>query len=132
MPGALTVTWSASAVPETVRALRSALVTFAAAAHVDDPPLSEVRLAVSEALTNVVMHSYRDQPEPGPVEVTATLLEDELRVVIADEGLGMRPRLDSPGAGLGLPIISSVANGLEIRPREPQGTELHLSFALTQ
>ena len=128
----MTESWSAAAVPETVPLLRGRVVSFAATAAVPDPPLSDVRLAVSEALTNVVLHSYRDQPEPGPVEVTATMSEDSLHIVIADEGVGMRPRLDSPGAGLGLPIISSVANGLEIRPREPHGTELHLCFALAQ
>lgn len=125
-----TGTWSAVAVPETVPRLRREVVEFATTASVADPPLSDVRLAVSEALTNVVLHGYADAPEPGPVEVTATVDGATLRVVIADEGCGMSARLDSPGLGLGLPIITSVTDGLELRSHAPRGTELHLCFEL--
>ncbi len=123
-----TESWSAPAVPETVPLLRGEVVRFASSAAVADPPLSDVRLAVSEALTNAVVHGYADQPEPGPVEVTATVDGGALRVVVADEGSGMAPRLDSPGVGLGLPLITSVADTLEVRAHEPHGTELHICF----
>ncbi|HEX8102713.1 MAG TPA: ATP-binding protein, partial [Solirubrobacteraceae bacterium] len=83
----MTESWSATAVPATVPLLRGRVVAFASAAHVPDPPLSDVRLAVSEALTNVVLHGYRGLPEPGPIEVTATMEPDALHIVIADEGV---------------------------------------------
>jgi len=110
--------------------IRTEIARFVEGAGVGDPPLGDVKLAVSEALTNVVVHSYRDDPEPGMVEIDAEVCTTELRIKIADEGGGMRPRTDSPGAGLGLPIIASVAGGFEIHQREPRGTELLLSFAL--
>ena len=122
--------WSASAVPEEVRRLRGEVVSFAAAAGVTDPSLADVKLAISEALTNVVVHSYRDGGRPGPIEVDARIHDGRLEITIADEGPGMRPRPDSPGAGLGLPIIASLAGGFEIRERDPRGTELHLCFVL--
>ena len=122
--------WSARAVPESVGRIRGELARFVEGAGVGDPPLGDVKLAVSEALTNVVVHSYRGSPEPGMVEIDAEVAEGELRIKIADEGDGMRPRTDSPGAGLGLPIIASLAGGFEIHERQPQGTELLLSFAL--
>ena len=123
-----TETWSAPAIPETVSRLRGEVVRFAATANVGDPPLSDVRLAVSEALTNAVLHGYAGRPEPGPVEVTATIGGGALRLVVADEGSGMAPRIDSPCVWLGLPIITSVADTLEVRSHDPHGTELHICF----
>lgn len=120
--------WSAPAIPEMVARLRREIAGFAVDAGVGDPPLADVKLAVSEALSNVVLHSYRDEAEPGTVEVDAEIGEDQFRVVIADRGSGMHPRVDSPGAGLGLPIMAKVAGGFEVRSREPRGTELRLCF----
>lgn len=121
--------WSAVAVPASVPRLRRAIAGFAAAAGMSDPPLADVKLAISEALSNVVMHGYPGEPEPGIIDIEAAYSGSELRVVIADHGGGMRPRADSPGAGLGLPIIARVAGTFEIRDREPHGTELHLCFS---
>ena len=123
-----TESWTAPAIPESVQFLRGEVARFASGASVGDPPLSDVRLAVSEAVTNVVLHGYVSQAEPGPIDVTATIDGGALLVSIADEGSGMAPRLDSPGMGVGLPLITSVADRLEIRACDPHGTELLLGF----
>lgn len=128
MPQSSTKSWSAPATPEVVARLRGEIAGFAAEAGIGGPPLADVRLAVSEALSNVVMHSYRGDPKPGRIDVAAEISDDELHVVIADGGSGMAPRADSPGAGLGLPIMASLAGGFEVRSRDPRGTELHLCF----
>ena len=89
-------------------------------------------LAVSEAVANVVVHAYRGRDagaEAGYVHVTATFEGAELVVAIADEGVGMTPRVDSPGAGLGLPIIATLADRFEIQ-QLPGGTQLVLAFRL--
>jgi anti-sigma regulatory factor (Ser/Thr protein kinase) len=125
-------TWNAPAKPEEVGRLRAAVVAFADAQSVSDPPLSDLRLAVSEAITNVVVHAYRDRT-PGTVTVTATVDPERHRVdvVIADHGDGLRPRPDSPGMGLGLALMSRMSDDLEVREgAEGQGTEVHLSFTL--
>jgi serine/threonine-protein kinase RsbW len=91
-----------------------------------------VALAVSEAVTNVVIHAYRERDpdsEPGEVRVTVTIDGDELLVSVADEGTGMRPHPDSPGAGLGLPIIATLADRFEVQ-RQRGGTRLLLGFGL--
>lgn len=122
--------WSALAVPEEVGRVRREVARFAAEAGVADPPLQDIKLALSEALSNVVVHSYRDAAQPGPLEVDASVADGTLEITITDEGPGMRPRPDSPGAGLGLPIIAGLVGRFEIREREPRGTELHLVFVL--
>ena len=84
-------------------------------------------LAVSEAVTNVVMHAYRNG-EPGVVRIFASVGEGALVVVVSDDGPGMTPRTDSPGIGLGLSLLAKVASTVEI-DGDGDGTRVVLSFA---
>lgn len=122
--------WSAPAVPHSVPKLRQALSRFAETAGVPNPPLADMRLAVTEAVANAIVHGYRDADEEGRVEIAAELRHDELRVVITDSGAGFSPRGDSPGLGLGLPLMRELADTVEIRSAQP-GTALHLCFKIT-
>jgi nitrate/nitrite-specific signal transduction histidine kinase len=49
-------------------------------------------------------------------------------VTVSDDGVGMMPRLDSPGLGVGLPFIADTADTLDIGSTEGGGTELRMSF----
>ena len=118
------------AVPESVPALRGALMEFARRAGAAPPVLEQIRLAVSEAVTNVVIHAYVGAPEPGPVRVAAHVEDATVEVVVADEGRGMVPRLDSPGLGLGLALIAHAADNLDVHDGDPAGTQLRMTFAL--
>ena len=104
--------------------------TFAEGAGVPDPPLADVRLAVSEAVTNAIVHGYPGDAT-GQIEVEATMGSGGLTVIVRDGGAGYAPRLDSPGAGLGMPLISTLADSIEVRSGNP-GTELRMNFLLTQ
>jgi anti-sigma regulatory factor (Ser/Thr protein kinase) len=75
--------------------------------------LHEVTLAVSEIVANAVLHAYRDGGD-GEITVAAEHCDDGLLVSVADDGMGLTPRTDSPGAGLGLVIAGNVADRLEI------------------
>jgi serine/threonine-protein kinase RsbW len=116
-----------AATADSVPALRSAVAAFLAAAGTLDTMVQTVKLAVSEALTNVVLHAYPDDA-PGPVAVSAVINGGTVEVTIADEGRGMVPRADSPGAGLGLPIIAQLAASVEISHSAGSGTRLRMSF----
>jgi serine/threonine-protein kinase RsbW len=120
-----------SATPDAVPELRRAVGGFAADLGVPDPPLADVKLAVTEAVTNVVVHSYRSDEAPGRVEVTARHNDRELRLVVADQGQGYGPRTDSPGLGLGVGLMTAIADSVEIRKGSPRGTEVHICWALT-
>jgi serine/threonine-protein kinase RsbW len=92
---------------------------------------ADVALAASEALTNVVMHAYVDQPGPGPMRIRADAVDHRMLVEIEDDGIGLRPRVDSPGGGLGLALIASLAADLEFsRGSSGAGTLVRMSFAL--
>jgi serine/threonine-protein kinase RsbW len=114
--------------PESVAEIRAAVRQFAAQHGVDRDVLGSVALAVSEAATNAVVHGFVDRA-PGVVRTLARTGPDELIVHIADDGRGMQPRVDSPGMGVGLPIIGQLARTLDIRQSGEAGTELRMSFA---
>lgn len=116
------------AVPGASWAARRSIRTVARG-HVAD--LHAVELAVSEAVTNAVIHAYRqrDGAEPGHVHIKVSVDGDFLVVDISDEGMGMVPREDSPGAGLGLAMMATLADHFEVRERR-NGTALVLGFRL--
>jgi anti-sigma regulatory factor (Ser/Thr protein kinase) len=116
------------AVPETVTALRGEVATFVMAAGFGEPLLSDVKLAVSEAVTNAVVHAYADAKQPGEVRLLVSFDDDGVQVTVSDDGCGMIPRLDSPGLGVGLPFIAHSADTLDIGHSPGGGTELRMSF----
>jgi serine/threonine-protein kinase RsbW/stage II sporulation protein AB (anti-sigma F factor) len=76
------------------------------------------------------MHAYIGADEPGEVRVCTCLREHTILVIVSDDGLGMMPRLDSPGLGVGLPFIADTADTLDIASGAAGGTELRMSFRL--
>jgi len=116
------------AVADSVPRAREALSTFARGAGATGAQLDSIRLAVSEAATNVVVHAYDHQP--GQIQLDAGLTSDELWVLIADDGVGMRPRVQSPGLGFGLSLISQVCDEFEIATRSSGGLEVRMRFDL--
>lgn len=127
MPSA---SWTASARAETVAFLRRAVVDFVVANGITESHVTDVRLAVSEAVTNVVVHAYRDRTEPGTVSLSVTMDDEEIEILLRDEGSGMAARDDSPGLGLGLPLIRRLADGFDHREPPDGGTELWMRFTV--
>ena len=125
--------WSIPALAEEVGDVRHAAVEFARGEGVRDPPLEDLRLAISEAVTNAVIHAFRTQDRTGTVTVTVRVTLDEfVEAVVRDDGAGMSSRGDSPGLGLGLGLIGSVADAVEQRlPADGVGFELWMCFRLT-
>src|SRR3954471_21478042 len=76
-----------------------------------------VGVVVTEAVTNAGVHAYRDHRQPGRVHVSASLDDVGVAASVDDDGLGMRPRMDSPGVGLGLPLIGDLADRVEVTSR---------------
>src|SRR6185437_2347004 len=125
-------TWSVLAVPGEVARLRHAVARYADTQRVADPPMGDVRLAVSEAMTNAVVHAYPTGP-PGTVTVVVTVDADQalLTVVVTDDGAGLRPRSDSPGLGLGLPLITTLTRATTITDGPGgTGTSVSMTFGL--
>ena len=119
------------AVADNVAPLRHAVVDLALNAGADDTVRTDLALAVGEACANVVVHAY-PPGDVGPLIVQALVIESrEIVVTVVDQGQGMTPRPDSPGLGLGLPLIANLSDRLEIQEGpDGVGTQLEMVFAL--
>jgi serine/threonine-protein kinase RsbW len=113
--------------PPGVGAMRREIAAFAQRCGMDAAGVEAVRLAVSEAATNAVVHAYREAT--GDLAIRATVDAGQLVVVVCDTGLGLGPRPDSPGLGLGMPLIASVTSRFRIVSGDA-GTEVHMSFPI--
>jgi serine/threonine-protein kinase RsbW len=127
-----TRSWSFEATPRAPGDGRRAVSEFAASAGATVRALGSIAICVSEAMTNAVVHAYRHEERPGPVEVAAELDGDWICVRVLDRGRGLEPRLDSPGLGLGLPLISQMSASSEIVSPEHGGTEIIMRFDLRE
>jgi anti-sigma regulatory factor (Ser/Thr protein kinase) len=110
---------------------REAVRRFALEQGADADTLAAIELCVSEAVSNAVLHAYRRLGRCGPVEVEAHRPDGYLYVHVRDHGSGLRRREDSPGLGLGLPLITQSATELDIRTEVAGGTELVMRFDLS-
>jgi anti-sigma regulatory factor (Ser/Thr protein kinase) len=122
---------SRPALPTCIASLRRAVVAFAAEAGADDVQQENIGLAISEAVSNCVLHAYPEDGLQGDVTVEAWIDDARIFVRVCDEGRGMTPRPDSPGLGLGLPMIARVTERLEIEDRSPcPGVRVQMTFPL--
>ena len=108
---------------------RHAIRTFLDDRGTDPRALADVLLAVSEVVTNCVVHAYRDM-KAGRVAMEAEHTGDTLVLSVADTGHGMAPRHDSPGLGLGLPLVGRIAERVDIIAPSGGGTQVRMRFAL--
>jgi anti-sigma regulatory factor (Ser/Thr protein kinase) len=117
--------WQVSAVPRSVPELRRALRATIAGRGFDE---DAVALAATEAVTNAVRHAY--QAPGGSVSLTATTSVDELIVVVADEGVGIRGltlQTDPKIVGMGLALIRELCAHVRVDPTHA-GTTLTMRF----
>ncbi|MGZ6709086.1 MAG: ATP-binding protein [Solirubrobacteraceae bacterium] len=110
-----------------VRLARREVEAYAREHGAVDP--AGIALAVSEAVTNAVIHAYIDESRPGDVEVFVERHPDNgLEIHVCDEGRGMMPRSDSPGLGVGLPLVAKLAQHFRIETRPTGGTAVSMIF----
>jgi anti-sigma regulatory factor (Ser/Thr protein kinase) len=114
--------------PEGVGVVRQALAGVADALDFDPSVLADMKMAVTEACTNVVVHAYEDE---GMLQVEMLTGEDGLTIVVRDQGTGIQPRpaqAGAPALGLGLPLIAALSDAFELRGSAGAGTEVRMTF----
>ena len=123
-----------------------ARVTVAAFASELDPTLEEiddVKMAVSEAVTNSIIHGYENKG--GIVEITASIENRELTVEVIDRGVGiedvkkaMEPlytsRPDLERSGMGFTVMESFMDSIKVYSEKGKGTKVVMkkNFILTE
>jgi serine/threonine-protein kinase RsbW len=93
-------------------------------------PLDDIRLAVTEAATNVVKHAYPELTT-GVFYVTAAIAGEELWVLVSDDGCGYRASSQIPGLGWGLTLIAKLSEEYVITERGTGGTEVRMRFPIS-
>jgi anti-sigma regulatory factor (Ser/Thr protein kinase) len=115
--------------PVSVGQARAAVATWAAGLGADHGAVADIKLAVTEAVTNAVVHAYTGSAEDAVVEIDARPHETRLRVVVRDYGRGLVPDPINAGLGLGLKLIATLADGVDMRSgRLDCGTEVDMLF----
>ena len=104
--------------PEYITLGRLALSGLSRARELSDETLADLKLALTEACTNVVRHAYEESV--GRVEIRYELCDDRLVIEVCDDGAGFDPvvargdRGEPDEGGLGIAIIRAIADELEI------------------
>jgi serine/threonine-protein kinase RsbW len=115
---------------EGVAVVRQALAGMADALDFDAAVLADMKMAVSEACTNVVVHAYEDAD--GVLEVDMAADDRGLTIRVRDYGTGIQPQAsrtrEVPALGLGLPLIAALSDAYELRGSSGQGTEVRMTF----
>jgi anti-sigma regulatory factor (Ser/Thr protein kinase) len=111
--------------------LPDAVAAYATAGGVAAPVRERVARAVRRACETARVHAERGDGVPGGLRLAARLDGPRLLVSVADDGRGLGPRLDAPGLDVGLPELSALAGGVEVRGGGTgAGTEIRMAFGL--
>lgn len=114
---------------------RSAVACFAAQLDPNLEELGDIRTAVSEAVTNCIVHAYPDQL--GMITIRCRILKDQtLDIVIKDKGVGIvdiaqarKPMFTTGGnerSGMGFTIMESFMTHFEVSSQPGKGTTVHM------
>lgn len=114
---------------------RSAVACFAAQLDPTMEELGDIRTAVSEAVTNCIVHAYPDAY--GIITLRCRILKDHvLDIVVKDKGVGIadpeqarRPMFTTGGAersGMGFTIMESFMTNFELISEPGKGTTVHM------
>lgn len=120
---------------------RSAVACFAAQLDPTMEELGDIRTAVSEAVTNCIVHAYPDGF--GIISVRCRILKDNmLDIVIKDKGIGIpdletakRAAFTTGGAersGMGFTIMESFMTSLDVQSEPGKGTTVHMRRKVKQ
>jgi anti-sigma regulatory factor (Ser/Thr protein kinase) len=111
---------------ESAGLVRHVLGGLTGALALDAETVAGIRLAVTEACTNVVRHAYANGT--GPLDVRIRTSSEEVQVDVRDRGPGIAPRPGRDSLGLGLPLIAALSDGMRIFRDEDGWTVLALRF----
>lgn len=120
--------------PVNVRLARVAVAAFASEVDYNVSDLEEIKVAVSEAVSNAITHGYQQKMD-GVIVITVSLYTNALEIVIADQGKGIKDleqalqpnsSSDPERMGLGFVFMRSFMEEVEVASKPGQGTTITL------
>jgi serine/threonine-protein kinase RsbW len=130
-PGRPALRLALSALPESAGDARHALDIWLQNVKPTKPERNDLLLAISEATTNVIRHAYPAGTAGAAFRLDAEISDDQLQVVVSDDGVGLGASSSNPGLGMGLPLLSTLADTLLLvgPPERSRGLEVRMWFA---
>ena len=119
---------------------RSAVAAFCADANPTVDWLGDVKTAVSEAVTNSIVHGYAGQTD-GVVEISVSRDDSAVHIEVKDCGVGIgdieqarKPffttKPDEERSGMGFTVLESFTDSLEVLPNTPHGVIVRMVKSL--
>ncbi|MGB4504463.1 MAG: anti-sigma F factor [Syntrophaceticus sp.] len=124
--------------PGNVRLARVAVAAFASEVDYNVSDLEEIKVAVSEAVSNAITHGYQMKPD-GVIVITVSLFADALEIIVEDQGKGiedleqaLQPNSssDPERMGLGFVFMRSFMDEVEVTSEPGRGTKVKMSKKL--
>lgn len=118
--------------------VRNTIGLFAATLNCTIEDIIDVKTIVSEAVSNAIIHGYESNFQKE-VYVMATLNNNELIIIVKDEGVGIENVVEAlrlnysskNRSGLGFTIIKSLSDDLQIKSKKDSGTKLIIKKVLS-
>lgn len=109
---------------------RSTVSAFCVGANLSLDELTEIKTAVSEAVTNCVVHAYPDKE--GIIKIEVKLTENKIYISVSDEGIGIdnlekakepfyTTKPEEERSGMGFTVMESFMDKVEIRRNKKNG-----------
>ena len=126
------MTLAIPSLPENVGLARVAVAAFAAQVDMTVNDLEEIKVAVSEAVSNAIIHGYGNNPD-GLVTIRCQREDGQLEISVSDTGIGiaditqaMQPAFstDPERMGLGFAFMQSFMDDLRVISEPGQGTQV--------
>ena len=123
---------------------RAAVAAFVSQLDPGVTEIADIKCAVSEAVTNAIVHGYRDTPETGSIAITVSILSGRaVRIEIADKGCGIpdvgqarRPLYTTDAAGersgMGFTVMESFTDALKVTSKVGKGTTVTMWKKLSE
>ena len=123
---------------------RAAVAAFVSQLDPGVTEIADIKCAVSEAVTNAIVHGYRDAAETGSIAITVTILAGRsVKIEIKDKGCGIpdvgqarRPLYTTDAAGersgMGFTVMESFTDALKVTSKVGQGTTVTMWKKLSE
>lgn len=127
-----------SALSENESFARNAVAAFCAVLDPTVDQINDIKTAVSEAVTNVIVHAYPTASQDNIVTVKTTIKDSTVHIVVSDNGIGiddiehaMQPfytsKPEQERSGMGFTVMESFTDELTVARNEPSGTVVSMT-----
>ena len=133
------MTLTFSAIPENEAFARNAVAAFCVCLDPTIDEINDIKTAVSEAVTNAVVHAYSDCK--GEIKINTVIEDGRVHIAVMDTGVGivdidkaMQPffttKPDDERSGMGFTVMESFTDSLNVAHNTPSGTIVSMEKAI--